>query len=117
MDENKKDAIKKTVDEAWKDTVTKEKLGNPAPSEELPEVTFNLFVTGLMMEALVALGEAENPLTKKKELNELHARFVIDTLSMLQEKTKSNLIKDESDLLEAMIYDLRMKYIEKTKDK
>ncbi len=93
MNENKDDAVKKRAD----------------------EVTFNLFVTGLMMEALVALGEAENPLTKKKELNEMHARFIIDTLSVLQEKTKNNLVKDESDLLENIIYSLRMKYAEKMK--
>jgi hypothetical protein len=77
------------------------------------EVTFHLFTTTLMMEALVALGDAEHPISKKKELNTAHAKFVIDTLSMLQEKTKNNLTKDESEMIEAILYDLRMRFVSK----
>lgn len=59
--------MKKKVDEAWKDGVKKEKTDGPGPADpEFPEVTFSLFLSGLMMEALVALGEIENPITKKK---------------------------------------------------
>lgn len=78
------------------------------------EVTFGLFISGLMMEALVALGDLENPVTKKKETSLPHAKFIIDTLSMLKDKTKGNLAKDESDALEAVLYDLRMRFVEKS---
>lgn len=116
MEENKHDEDKK-VDEAWKETVKKEKV-DEAPGighEEKIEVTFGLFISGLMMEALVALGEIENPITKKKETNRLHAKFVIDTIAMLKDKTKNNLSKDEEDAVDSVLYDLRMRFVSKAK--
>ena len=79
--------------------------------EDMPEVTFGLFVSGLMMEALIALGDVENPVTKKKEKNIAHAKFIIDTLSMLKDKTRSNLDKAEEGALSAVLYDLQMRFV------
>ena len=107
--------VKKKIDEAWKESITKEKTTGSDTQAELPEASFGLFITGLMMEALVALGDMENPATKKKESNLTHARFVIDTLAMLQDKTKNNLTKEEADALDSIIYDLRMRFVAKTK--
>ena len=110
------ESIKKKVDESWKEAVTKEKAGGSEGAERHVEATFNLFITGLMMEALVALGEVEHPVTKAKEKNEPHAKFVIDTLSMLRDKTRNNLTKDESDMLDSILYDLRMRFVKKVND-
>jgi len=66
-----------------------------------------------LMEAMIAFGEAENPITKKKEASIPHAKFLIDTLGMLQSKTKGNLTKDEQDMLEGMLYELRMRFVQK----
>ena len=105
----------KTVDEAWKEAVAKEK-SDAAKEEKRPqEITFALFINGLMMEALVALGEIENPASNKKEFHPEHAKFIIDTLSMLKEKTKNNLTEDESNMLEEILYALRMKYVSRVK--
>ncbi len=112
---NKEEELKKKVDEAWKESVEKEIEGSQDSSAKEIEVTFGLFISGLMMEALIALGEVENPVTKTKESNQLHAKFIIDTLGMLEEKTKNNLSKEEQDALEALLYDLRMRFVEKTK--
>lgn len=124
MEENKNEPLKKKVDDSWKEAVDKDKASagaGPGPSgnggpevQQMPEATFGLFIYGLMMEAMIALGEAEHPLTKKKELNAVHARFIIDTLAMLQGKTKGNLDKDEAEMLEGMLYDLRMRFVRKT---
>ncbi len=103
---------KKKVDESWKEAVAKEKTSGEKGQEPLPmEVNFQLFVTGLMMEALIALGEVENPVSKKKEPHPAHAKFIIDTLDMLKDKTRNNLDKDESNMLEAVLYELKMKYV------
>ncbi|MCX5678236.1 MAG: DUF1844 domain-containing protein [Candidatus Omnitrophica bacterium] len=117
MGEEKKEELKKKVDESWKEAVSKDRA---APSEEkasktpeMPEVTFGLFISGLLMEALIALGDLEHPVTKKKELNALHAKFIIETLTMLKDKTKNNLAKEEADSLEAVLYDLRMRFVQK----
>ncbi len=109
------DEIKKHVDESWKETVRKEKEtgdikgGTQAP----PEVSFGLFVTGLMMEAMMALGDMEHPVTHKKELNLAHAKILVDTLEMLKEKTKNNLSKDEDEAMGSILYDLRMRFVAK----
>ena len=116
MEENKKEDVQKKIDDAWKEAVEKEKTssGVKSDSEKMPEVSFQLFISGLMMEALVAFGDMENPLTKKKELNAPHAKFVVDTLGLLKEKTKGNLTKDEEESLEAVLYELRLRYVNKT---
>lgn len=119
MENDKNEELKKKVDEAWKESVDKDKAsdapGNESP--QIPEATFGLFIYGLMMEAMIALGEVEHPITKKKELSAHHAKFIIDTLGMLQSKTKGNLTKDEGDMLEGMLYDLRMRFVSKTAPK
>lgn len=80
------------------------------------EVSFGLFITGLMMEAVMALGDLENPMTHKKETNLEHAKILIDTLEMLKEKTKNNLSKDEDETMSSILYDLRMRFVTKAKD-
>ncbi|MFA6078452.1 MAG: DUF1844 domain-containing protein [Candidatus Omnitrophota bacterium] len=115
MAQENNDSLKKKVDESWKEAMEKERSSSDKQPVESLEVTFHLFVSSLMMEALVALGDIEHPVTKKKELNPTHAKFVIDTLSMLQEKTSNNLSKDESNMLESMLYDLRMRFVNKAK--
>lgn len=79
------------------------------------EVNFSIFISGLMMEGIIALGDMEHPVTKKKDLNLAHAKFIIDTITMLKEKTKNNLIKEESDMVDSMLYDLRMRFLAKSK--
>jgi hypothetical protein len=109
------DEIKKHVDESWKETVGKEKAApetNKAPEPPI-EVSFGLFITGLMMEAVMALGDLENPMTHKKEPNLQHAKILIDTLEMLKEKTKNNLSKDEDEAMSSILYDLRMRFVAK----
>ncbi len=76
------------------------------------EVNFVNFINGLGLECLVALGKLENPITKKKETDFRQARYVIDTLDMLREKTKGNLAEDEQKLLDEMVVYLKMLFVE-----
>lgn len=112
------DEIRKNIDESWKDSVQKEKasdnLENSAQGDI--EVSFGLFITGMMMEAVIALGDIENPVTHKKEENLHHAKILIDTLEMLKEKTKNNLSKDEDEAMSSILYDLRMRFVTKAKN-
>ena len=105
--------LQKKVDGAWKDSVEKEKAAQDAPEMADLKVNFEIFISGLMMEGLIALGEAENPVTKKKELNAMHAKFLIETLDMLREKTKNNLAKNEDEMMEAVLYELKMRFVNK----
>ena len=113
MDDANKD---KKIDESWKDRADREKKVEPEqPAEKEFQMTFPIFVSSLGMQALVALGEMENPVTKKKETDLSQARYLIDTIEMLQEKTKGNIAKQEVQMLEDMLYQLRMVYVSKTK--
>ena len=107
------DEIKKHVDESWKESIQKEKMSDEIKkSAQAPiELSFSLFITGIMMEAVMALGDLENPVTHKKETNIQHAKILIDTLDMLRKKTKGNLEKDEEEALNSMLYDLRMRFV------
>ena len=84
-----------------------------AEDEGLPEARFDLFVSGLAMDALIALGDVPHPVTKKQEANLEHARYLIDVLGILEEKTKNNLSVDEARLIKDALYQLRMRYMAK----
>lgn len=88
-----------------------EKEGKAIP----PQPDFNFFITTLSLQASIDIGEIPNPVTNKKEENLTQAKFLIDTLGMLKEKTKGNLTIEEANFLENVLYELRMQYIAKTK--
>jgi hypothetical protein len=66
-------------------------------------------------QAMVALGKIINPATGKTERHLPVAKMFIDTLEMLERKTRGNLSKDESRSLQATLTDLRMMYVEEVK--
>ena len=88
----------------------------PAPSEaaDLPDepVNFSTFVLGLSTQALLHLGEIPDPMSRAVQRDLAAAKHVIDILAILREKTRSNLEPDEEQLLDSMLYDLRMRYVE-----
>ena len=75
-------------------------------------VTFSTFVLGLSTQVLLHLGEIPNPVTGAVERDLQAAKQVIDILGILAEKTRNNLEAGEHALLESILYDLRMRYVE-----
>jgi len=75
---------------------------------------FDLFVSSLAMEALIALGEVPHPVTRKQAVNLNQARYLIDILGLLEEKTRGNLTVDEDRLVKDTLYQLRMRYLAKS---
>lgn len=111
MDENKK-----KIDESWKDAVDKEKETLKKEGKFIPpEADFSFFITTLALQASIALGQVPNPATNQKDEDTAQAKFLIDTIGMLKEKTKGNLTADETQLLENVLYELRMQYVAKSK--
>ncbi len=82
-----------------------------AGTTPLPEVNFETFVISLSTSALVHLGHLPEPGGSEVKVNLELARHTIDTLAMLQEKTKGNLSDEEKALLDNILFDLRMKYV------
>ncbi len=93
-------------------------IGEEKSSEEAksarPPIDFPSYILSYYTQGLVLMGEVPNPYTNKKEEDIEAARHMIDILSMLEEKTKGNLSKDEQQLLESVLYELRMKFMAKT---
>ncbi len=62
--------------------------------------------------AMQSLGKIVNPLTGKAEKNLVQARFAIDMLDTLDQKTTGNLSEDEDKLIKRVLYQLRMNYVD-----
>jgi hypothetical protein len=86
-----------------------------ATAEPLPPVDFATFVLSLGSSALMHLGEVEHPGTGTTEKNLPLAKNSIDLLSMLEAKTRGNLTPPEAQLLENLLFDLRLRYVEATR--
>jgi len=79
------------------------------------DLTFASFVVGLSTEALALMGEMPHPATGERMNDLLGSQQLIDIIAILQEKTRGNLSPDEETLLEAILFELRMKYVEKAR--
>lgn len=85
------------------------------PTAAFPPVDFHTFVLSLGSSALLHLGEIENPNDGVSQKDLPLAKHTIDILAMLEEKTKGNLTTAEEKLIESLLYDLRLRYVEATK--
>lgn len=79
------------------------------------DINFTTFIYSLSSSAMVALGEAADPLTGKTEFQPQLAKHTIDVLGMLKEKFEKGLEEDEKKLLCDIVYNLRMSYVNKSK--
>jgi hypothetical protein len=87
----------------------------PAPGPAAPgtgaRIDFPSYILSYYTQSLVLLGEVPNPYTNKTEEDLEAARHTVDILGMLREKTKGNLAPGEEELLESVLYEVRMKYM------
>jgi hypothetical protein len=86
------------------------------PTAAFPPVDFHTFVLSLGSSALLHLGEIENPNDGASQKDLPLAKHTIDILVMLEEKTRGNLSTGEERLMESLLYDLRLRYVEAVKD-
>ena len=93
----------------------------PGPDEgrpdaaALPAVDFHTFVLSLGSSALLHLGELEPPEGGQPEKDLALAKHTIDILTMLETKTRGNLSAAEEKLMESLLYDLRLRYVNASK--
>lgn len=117
------------VDEDWKAEAQaeKEKLaqqeavpkgrqaGRPGRAgdrqRQLPQPSFATLVSSLATQALFAMGGIEDPQTKQRFRDLELAKFHVDTLVVLEAKTKGNLTEDEKRAMDNALYEVRMAYV------
>jgi len=115
----------KNVDESWKDQVGKEKEDVPGEGcgcghdhdhehdhQGPPEVNFVNYIMSMGYQAMIFLGEVPHPATGKQEQHLEQAKFLIDTLVMLKDKTKGNLSPQEDQFVSGTLYELQMKFVD-----
>jgi hypothetical protein len=118
------------IDEDWKNQVAAEKEAAQRHKEASPEgqgagnadsesanahgqipASFDLLVTTFVTEAMVALGQLPHPADNQLAFDPVHARFAIDMLEVIAEKTKGNLTPAEDRGLHEMLHQLRMAFV------
>lgn len=105
------------VDDDWKSEARKEKERLAEETRDagrgpLPQASFLELVNLLTMQILVGLGGLQGPGGQAVPPNPELAKFHIDLLAILEEKTKGNLTEEESRLLSNLLHETRLRYVE-----
>lgn len=79
---------------------------------ELPEADFSTLVSSMVSQALMYMGAFPDPQTGKALVSLEYARFHIDLLAVLEEKTKGNITAEESSELQAVVRELQTRYLQ-----
>jgi hypothetical protein len=92
-------------------------MADEQPTHEHAEsISFAAFVLSLAHTAAVHFGDLADPMSgEKAEMNLPAAHQMIDILSLLEAKTRGNLTAEERQLLEQILYELRLRFVEVTK--
>jgi ABC-type transporter Mla subunit MlaD len=86
---------------------------NDNPSRQA--ALFLQLLLGLQQSGMMALGKLMNPLTRQIDRNLDAARDTIDTLAALEARTRGNLEPDEARVLQQVLTELRMNYLDEVK--
>jgi hypothetical protein len=110
------DEKKIIVDEDWKSRVAAETEGDSTEGDvtgqvPLPPASFEMLVTTLATEAMIGLGQIPHPVSGQFHADAGQARYAIDMLEMLSEKTKGNLTPGEEGGVRDLLHQLRMAFV------
>lgn len=90
----------------------------PEPRDEsIPKIDFPTLVMSFASASMISMGLVPDPVTGEVQKDLLIAQQNIDVISLLREKTKGNVTPEEERLMEQILYELRMHYIEALKEK
>lgn len=81
------------------------------------DIHFYSLVSSLHMAAMQQMGKIASPITGKIERDLRQAETTIAMLDMLKNKTEGNLTKEEKQLIDRFLYELRMNYVDEAKKK
>jgi hypothetical protein len=124
------DDKKLIIDEDWKSQVEAERAEaakpkpaateTPAADEDsaeladppFPPASFEMLLTTLATEALVALGQVPHPVTGKVQMQRNQAKFLIDTVDILRQKTAGNLTTSEQQVIDSLLHQMRLVFVQ-----
>lgn len=111
-DEREKRADGSPKAETDKEPPSGEAAGQAESRPPLPEPSLKTFISGLAGQVCINLGLCENPATGQVVKDMEQAKYSIDLLQILKDKMRGNLTEEEEKLINAILYDLRMRYVE-----
>ena len=95
----------------------KEAAAHEREEAPLPEMNFASFIFSLSTTAMYHFGDFPDPVTKESRRNLPAAKQTIDILSILRTKTEGNLDEGEKEMLDGVLYELRMRYVKEMTSK
>lgn len=119
------------IDEDWKSQVEAEKeaakhpansqpadaqaagVGEPSGDDDfpMPPASLEMLISTLVTEAMISLGQIPHPATGQRELRPNQAKYMIDTIAVLSEKTKGNVSAEEEQAFTNLLHQLRMAFV------
>jgi len=85
-------------------------------SDARPPISFVAFIFSLATNAAVHFGDLPDPMTNDKRPPDLAAASqLIDIIAMLEEKTRGNLTAEERQMVDSVLFELRMRFVEAKK--
>jgi len=121
MAEEGKQGPKLQIDADWKASAQAEKarLSEQERSREsrradpgLPKATFSTLIDMLASQAIMSLGAMADPKTGRVIVDPAGAKFSIDLLVVLEDKSKNNLSQEEADHLKHLLTELRARFVQ-----
>jgi len=88
-------------------------MENVSEEQKMTGLFLNL-VQQFYQSSLIFMGKIENPQTKKTEINKDMARYFIDSLEMLEYKTKNNLSEQETQMLSKILQELKLEFVKES---
>ncbi|MBT6722222.1 MAG: DUF1844 domain-containing protein [Pirellulaceae bacterium] len=108
--------VENTVEEQAVSETSDEQLSEEQVDEletvEFPDASFDMLLMQHHTQAMLAMGMIPDPATGQVIKNKSAAKFHIDMLGIIQERTKGNLNQGEEDALNGVLHNLRMMFVE-----
>jgi hypothetical protein len=110
--DGKKDAPQQTGERVEQTSASRQGQGKSSTDDApLPEMNFSGFIFSLSTTAMYHFGDFPDPVTNEAKRNLPAAKQTIDILSILKTKTDGNLDDDEKQLLDGILFELRMRFV------
>lgn len=86
--------------------------GAQGQAQQMPKADFLTHCASVATQAMIFMGAMRHPMTGEVEFDPIQARYLIDTLGMLKEKSKGNLDAKETQAVDEMLGELKMVWVQ-----
>lgn len=116
LDEQTKQESVKEADTAGAEAESAQQPQPKLAPDQLPPADFALLLSMLSTQAMVALGMLPHPVSEDAGPDLVLAKHFVDLLGILEEKTQGNLTDQEEALLSVTLHELRMRFVQLSKE-